>query len=229
MLRLVSTAVQPERGACPDPLRVVLADDHPVYRQGLAKLLGKSGIAVVGEAANGRAAIEVVERVAPEVVVVDLYMPGVSGFEVIQHLTGRRPPMRVLVVTGSADEDDVSNAIRAGASGYLLKDGPVEEVVLGIRAAAVGGALISPSIAPRLLGPIRDGLKVQPEPPPAVLSKRELDVLKLVADGKCNQEIGEALFIGTGTVRNHVSRVLMKLNVDNRVQAAVRAVRDHMI
>ncbi len=209
---------------------MVIADDHPFYREGLAKLLTESGVEVVGEAPNGLIAIKLVEETAPDVVVVDLNMPGLSGVELTRKLTVLTPASRVLVVTVSAAEEDVTEAILAGASGYVLKDGPVEEVVAGIEAAAAGESLISPPIAAMLLGRIRDHPEDEtPEVPRAPLSKRELEVLQLVAQGKANHEIGEALFIGTSTVRNHISSILLKLQVENRVQAAVRAVRDNMV
>jgi DNA-binding NarL/FixJ family response regulator len=206
-------------------LRVVVADDHPFYRQGLARLLTKSGVEVVGDAANGPAAIELVERTAPDVAVVDLNMPGMSGVEVTRRLNERTPATRVLVVSVSAQEDDVTEAILAGASGYVLKDGPVEEVVAGIQAAAAGESLLSPRIASTLLDRIRHRKRVQPELPPTPISERELQVLGLVAQGRANHEIGEALRIGAGAVTKHVSSVLMKLQLENRVQAAIRTVR----
>jgi DNA-binding NarL/FixJ family response regulator len=214
----------------PEQLRVVIVDDHPVYRQGLAKLLVECGVDVVAQAGNGADALKIVEEAAPDVVVMDLNMPGMSGVEVTRRLTERNPVSRVLVVSVSAQEDDVTEAILAGASGYVLKDGPVEEVVAGIRAAANGESLISPRIATMLLRRIRRDEPAEVETPsPTPLSDRELEVLQLVAEGKGNHEIGEALFIGQSTVRNHISSILMKLQVDNRVQAAVRAVRDHIV
>ena len=212
--------------AAPAPriLRVVIADDHPFYRQGLARLLSQSGVEVVGEAANGPDAIELVERTAPDVAVVDLNMPGMSGVEVTRRLNERMPASRVLVVSVSAQEEDVTEAILAGASGYVLKDGPVEEVVAGIRAAAAGESLLSPRIAGTLLDRIRDR-EVQPDLPPIPLSGRELQVLRLVAQGRGESEIGEALHIGAGTVTKHISSLLMKLQVENRVQAAMRSVQ----
>jgi DNA-binding NarL/FixJ family response regulator len=210
--------------ASPRILRVVIADDHPFYRQGLARLLSQSGVEVVGEAANGPDAIELVERTAPDVAVVDLNMPGMSGVEVTRRLNERMPASRVLVVSVSAQEEDVTEAILAGASGYVLKDGPVEEVVAGIQAAAAGESLLSPRIAGTLLDRIRDR-EVQPELPPIPLSQRELQVLRLVAQGRGEGEIGEALHIGAGAVTKHISSLLMKLQVENRVQAAMRSVQ----
>jgi DNA-binding NarL/FixJ family response regulator len=215
--------------AASEKLRVVLVDDHPFYRQGLATLLEKSGIEVVGEASNGMAAIETVEHTAPDVVVMDLNMPRLSGVETTRHLTEQNPSTRVLVLTVSAEESDVLDAILAGASGYLLKDGPVEEVVAGIRAAATGESLISPRIATMLMAKVRDRQEDGADRPSVSLSNRELEVLGLVAQGKANPEIAEQLFIGQTTVRNHISSILMKLQVDNRVQAAVRAVQDRMV
>jgi DNA-binding NarL/FixJ family response regulator len=210
-------------------IRVVLADDHAIYRQGLAGLLGIHGIDVVGQAPNGEEAIELVEELAPDVVVMDLNMPGVSGVEATQILTARTPATKVLILTVSAQAADVTDAVVAGASGYVLKDAPIDEVVGGIRAAAGGEALISPRIAGDLLERIREGSDAEAVQPTVALSKRELEVLKLVAAGLGNHEIGETLFIGRSTVRNHISNILMKLQVENRVQAAVRAVRDHIV
>jgi DNA-binding NarL/FixJ family response regulator len=212
-----------------EKLRVVIADDHPVYRQGLAKVLTSSGIDVVDEAATGLGAIEVVQRTAPDVVVMDLNMPRLSGAEATRRLTELAPATQVLVLTVSAEEEDVTEAILAGARGYVLKDDPLDEVVSGIRAVAAGESLISPRIASMLLGRIRERESDAFAHPPAPLSEREIEVLKLVANGMSNQEIGDELFITPSTVRNHISSILMKLQVDNRVQAAVRAVRSRMV
>jgi DNA-binding NarL/FixJ family response regulator len=209
---------------------VVLVDDHPVYREGLAKLLRECDVDVVAQAGNGEGALAIVEDTAPDVVVMDLNMPGMSGVEVTRRLIERTPASRVLVVSVSAQEEDVTEAILAGASGYVLKDGPVEEVVAGIQAAANGESLISPRIATMLLRRMRLDEPGDVEAPVTrPLSERELQVLRLVAEGKGNQEIGEALFIGQSTVRNHISSILMKLQVENRVQAAVRAVKDRIV
>src|ERR671917_1715892 len=208
--------------AAPEQLRVVLVDDHPVYRQGLAKLLLECGVDVVAQAGNGEDALGLVEEAAPDVVVMDLNMPGMSGVEVTRRLIERMPASRVLVVSVSAQEDDVTEAMLAGASGYVLKDGPVEEVVAGIRAAAAGESLLSPRIAGTLLDRIKDRERAQHELPPIPLSQRELQVLGLVAQGRGESEIGETLHIGAGAVSKHISSLLMKLQVENRVEAAMR-------
>jgi DNA-binding NarL/FixJ family response regulator len=207
------------------PIRVVIADDHPSYRQGLARLLSASGIEVAAEAGNGWAALRAVEREAPHVAVLDLHMPGMSGTEVTRRLTAGSPPHRVIIMSVSSDEADVDAALRAGASGYLLKDGPVEDVVAGIRAVASGESLFSPKIGSMLLRRLRE----RGSPDRVSLSPRELEVLKLVVEGRSNEKIGERLCIDAGTARNHVSHILSKLGVDNRVQAAVRAVREGMV
>jgi DNA-binding NarL/FixJ family response regulator len=214
-----------------ETLRVVIVDDHPVYRQGLARLLSKSGIDVVGEAPNGLVALELVNELAPDVVIMDLNMPQISGVEATRRLTERTPVSRVLVLTVSALEADVTDAILAGASGYVLKDGPIEEVVTAIRATAAGESWISPRVAATLLGVVRERQEVGAEQgvPPVSLSHREIQVLSLLAAGKANPEIGAELVIAPSTVRNHISSILTKLQVDNRVQAAVRAVRDRMV
>ncbi len=213
-----------------EPLRVVVADDHPFYREGLARLLRESGIDAVACVPNGEAAIEAVRELAPDVVVMDLNMPGMSGVEATRRLSEQAPATRVLVLSVSESEHDVTEAILAGARGYVLKDGSVDEVVAGIRMAAAGGALISPRVAMQLLGWIREHENTsQPRPGAVHLSERELEVLSLLAEGKANNEIADSLFISASTVRNHISSILIKLQVENRVQAAVQAVRQGLV
>ena len=210
-------------------LRVVIADDHPFYRDGLAKLLTANGIEVLAQVANGEAALRAVEQDPPDVVVMDLNMPGMSGLEATRRLTEQAPHTRVLVLSVSAQEADVTEAIMAGASGYVLKERPVEEVVAGIQAAAGGHAVISPRVATLLLGRVREEVQAERDLSAMHLSTRELEVLGLLADGMANQEIADALYISPSTVRNHVANILAKLHVDNRVQAAVRAVRGRIV
>jgi DNA-binding NarL/FixJ family response regulator len=211
------------------PLRVVVADDHPHYRRGLVRILTTAGVEVVAQVANGEAAIEAAVETAPDVVVMDLNMPGMSGFDATRAVRQRAPASPVLVLTVSAQETDVVDAIVAGASGYVLKDAPVDEVVGGIRAVAAGQSQISPRIALTLLRRIREHAPADPVAEQVELSARELEVLSLVADGMSNSEIGAELVISPSTVRNHISSILMKLHVENRVQAAVRAVRNRLV
>ena len=213
-----------------EPLRVVLADDHPFYREGLARLLRENGIESVACVPNGEAAVDAVRELAPDVVVMDLNMPGMSGVEATRRVSEEAPATRVLVLSVSSEESDVTEAILAGARGYVLKDAPFEEVVAGIRLAAAGGSLISPRIATQLLRRIREHTDAPPAPGTgARLSERELEVLSLLAEGKANHEIAESLIISASTVRNHISSILLKLQVDNRVQAAVHAVRHGLV
>jgi DNA-binding NarL/FixJ family response regulator len=212
-----------------EPLRVVIADDHAFYREGLARLLEQSGIDVVRAVADGEAAIQAVEELAPDVVVMDLSMPGMSGIEATRRLTETAPATHVLVLSVSAQEEDVTEAILAGARGYVLKDGPFEEVVAGINAAAAGHSLISPRIASGLLQRMRNSAEPEVSLVQVRLSAREYQVLGLLAEGRANHEIAEALVISPSTVHNHISSILIKLQVDNRVQAAVRAVRDRLV
>jgi DNA-binding NarL/FixJ family response regulator len=212
-----------------EPLRVVVVDDHSFYRAGLTRLLVRSGVDVVAEAPNGEEAIRVVAETAPDVVVMDLNMPGLSGIDATRRLVAESPVTKVLVLTVSADESDVTGAILAGASGYVLKDGPVEEVVAGIEAVAAGQSLISPRVASFMLQHLRESATEVRELAGVRLSNRELEVLGLLAQGRANQEIAELLFLSQSTVRNHISSILLKLQVENRVQAAVRAVRDRLV
>jgi DNA-binding NarL/FixJ family response regulator len=207
-------------------LRVVLADDHDMFRTALRHLLEENGpVRVVGEAATGDGAVAAVREHAPDVVIMDLSMPGTGGVEATRLIVSESPHTNVVVLTVSEDANDVVDAIVAGACGYLLKSASIEELIAGIRAAASGDALISPVIAGRLLTHVRSQVQ-RPEPETrSHLSARELDVLKLVAEGRDNADIAAMLFISPKTVKNHISNILMKLQIENRIQAAVYAVR----
>ena len=213
-----------------DTLRVLLVDDHDLFRTGLRNLLEEQGVQVVGEAASGSDALRIVREIAPDVVVMDLNMPGISGVEATREITSIAPLTRVVVLTISDQDDDVMDAIVAGACGYLVKDSSIEELMRGITAAAVGESLISPPIASKVLQRMRAvTLDQGAETIRAELSERELDVLRLIANGKDNSEIAEALHISPKTVKNHISNILMKLQIDNRIQAAVYAVRSGIV
>jgi len=213
-----------------DRLRVLLVDDHDLFRTGLRNLLEEQGVQVVGEAASGSDALRIVREIAPDVVVMDLNMPGMSGVEATREIAAIAPLTRVVVLTISDQDDDVMDAIVAGACGYLVKDSSIEELMRGINAAAIGESLISPPIASKVLQRMRAvTLDQGAETIRAELSDRELDVLRLIANGKDNSEIAEALHISPKTVKNHISNILMKLQIENRIQAAVYAVRSGIV
>ena len=199
-----------------DELRVLVVDDHDLFRTGLRNLLEEEGVNVVGEAVDGEQAIRLIADLAPEVVVMDLNMPGAGGVETTRRLSSLAPLSRVVVLTISADDDDVMNAVMAGACGYLLKDASIQELIAGIRAAAAGESLISPQIAAKVLQRLRAQSKdvEAAETIQAELSDRELEVLKLIANGKDNAQIARELFISPKTVKNHISNILMKLQIE---------------
>ncbi|CAN5144700.1 response regulator transcription factor [soil metagenome] len=214
-----------------DELRVLLVDDHDLFRSGLVNLLSEHGLHVVGEAENGDVALRLVRELAPDVVIMDLNMPGPSGVDVIRQITSIAPLTRVVVLTISADDSDVINAVMGGACGYLLKDSSVDQLIAGIHSAAAGESLISPQIAAKMLQILRAQRSSvdAAETIRAELSEREIEVLKLIANGNDNAEIARALFISPKTVKNHISNILMKLQMENRIQAAVYAVRSGIV
>jgi DNA-binding NarL/FixJ family response regulator len=214
-----------------DDVRVLVVDDHDLFRTGLKNLLEEEGVNIVGEAANGENAIRLAADLAPDVIIMDLNMPGLGGVETTRRLSGLAPLSRVVVLTISADDDDVMSAVMAGACGYLLKDSSIQDLIAGIRAAAQGESLISPQIAAKVLQRLRSHSTNEDaaETIRAELSDRELQVLKLIANGKDNAQIARDLFISPKTVKNHISNILMKLQIENRIQAAVYAVRSGIV
>jgi len=214
-----------------ETLRVLIVDDHDLFRTGLRNLLEEQGVQVSGEAASGSEAVRSVREMAPDVVVMDLNMPEMGGVEATRHITAVAPLTRVLVLTISDEDADVMDAILAGACGYLLKDASIEELMAGIRAAWRGESLISPGIAAKVLQRVR-ATSANPEIADTInsqLSDREIEVLKLIANGKDNAVIAAELHISPKTVKNHISNILMKLQIDNRIQAAVYAVRSGIV
>ena len=212
-------------------IRVLLVDDHDLFRTGLRNLLEEQGVEVVGEASAGADALKFVRELQPDVVVMDLNMPGMTGVEATKRITNFAPLTRVVVLTISDQDADVMDAIFAGACGYLLKDSSIQDVVKGIRSAAVGESLISPAIASKVLERLR-ATSTSPEAAETIrteLSDRELDVLKLIANGKDNAQIAADLHISPKTVKNHISNILTKLQIENRIQAAVYAVRNRLV
>jgi DNA-binding NarL/FixJ family response regulator len=226
----MSEAVTAEE-TVPDDLRVLIVDDHDLFRSGLRNLLEEQGVHVIGEAAAGQEAVKIVRELAPDVVVMDLNMPGMGGVEATRHITSIAPLTRVLMLTISDQDNDVIDAILAGACGYLLKDSSIQELMQGIRAASMGESLISPTIAAKVLQRVRAST-TQPAIESTIraeLSDREIQVLKLIANGKDNAMIAAELHISPKTVKNHISNILMKLQIDNRIQAAVYAVRSGIV
>ena len=209
-------------------IRVLLADDQQLMREGLRVLLDLTpDIRVVGEAGNGAEAVERVQALQPDVVLMDVRMPGLDGVAATRRLHKACPDVKVIILTTFDDDEYVFEGLRAGAVGYLLKDVPSEQLAEAIRAAARGEAFIQPSVARKVVAEFarlterEHRRREQPLAEP--LSARELEVLALVAEGLSNREIGERLFITPGTVKNHVSNVLAKLGVRDRTQAILRA------
>ncbi len=206
--------------------RILIVDDQEVVREGLRAILGTvTGIDVVGVASNGAEALEQVSALQPDVVLMDLNMPIMNGIEATRALQATNPDTPVLVLTTYDAEDWVLDAIRAGAAGYLLKDAPRDRLVEAIRGTAAGRSHVDPGVAGSLLARVARSDAPASSAVAASLSERELDVLRLLGNGLSNAAIAEQLFLSEGTVRNYVSAILTKLQVDDRTQAAVLAVR----
>jgi DNA-binding NarL/FixJ family response regulator len=212
-----------------DGLSVVVVDDHEVFRRGLVPLLDERGIKVIAEAGLAADGIQKACELTPDVVLMDLNMPGMSGIEATARLSAAAPLVKVLVLTVVADHRNVTEALLAGASGYLIKDASIDQIVEGIKAAARGESLISPRIASQLVRRLREPPEVDPGIAGTELTPREFEVLEMLARGMDNPEIAKALFLSQHTVKNHVSSILVKLQVENRIQAAVRAVRRGLV
>ncbi|WP_433435106.1 response regulator [Nonomuraea sp. CA-141351] len=213
--------------ATEEPIRVLIADDHPMFRYGLrAALADVDGLVVAGEAADGRAAVELAADLGVNVVLMDLDMPGTNGIEAIGELRRRLPEVAVLVLTMFDNDESLFTAMRAGARGYLVKGAEQEQIVRAVRAVVLGEVIFGSGIAERALAYFAaapaGGRAARPLPE---LTDREIEVLRLVADGLNNSEIARRLFLSEKTVRNHVSSIFAKLRVDDRAQAIVRARR----
>ncbi|BDZ54273.1 response regulator [Agromyces marinus] len=205
-----------------EPIRVVVADDHPIVRAGIVGLLeSEPGIEVVGEAVDGAQAVALATELRPDLVLMDLRMPVLDGAAATERIVASvgGAGTRVLVLTTYETDDHILAAIEAGASGYLLKAAPQEEILAGIRSVAAGETVLAPSIAAKLVARVRTSAA---DPAPT-LSPRELDVLRLVADGRSNPEIGRMLHIGEATVKTHLIHVFEKLEVSDRTRAVTRA------
>jgi two-component system, NarL family, response regulator LiaR len=209
----------------PKSIRVFIAEDHAIVRKGVRTLLSlEKDIEVVGEAANGREAIEQVGKLNPDVILMDLAMPELDGIQAIQQIRGNQPDAKVLVLTSFATDDKIFPAIKAGALGYLLKDSDPAELAMAIRQVNAGECSLHPIVARKLLDELN--LSVKHSPTAQSLTEREVEVLRMVAQGKSNRQIADELVIGLGTVRAHLSNILGKLHLASRTQATLYALRE---
>jgi DNA-binding NarL/FixJ family response regulator len=212
-------------------IRLLVVDDHDLFRTGLASLLSaEPDIEVLAQASTGRSGVRLANELRPDVVLMDLRLPDISGHDATRAIVADRPGARVVVLTVSSADEDIESAVQAGACGFLAKDTPIEEVVSAVQAAASGAAWLSSRAAEVVLGHLR---RAQQEWSPGggpieELSPREVEVLHLIARGMENREIAEELSISPRTAKNHVSSILMKLGLPSRVQAAIYAVRHHL-
>lgn len=217
-----------------DPIRALVCDDHAVFRRGLALVLEpEDDIEVVGEAADGAEVVELARETAPDVVLLDVRMPGTGGIDAARALATEVPSARVVMLTVSDTESDLYDAIKAGAVGYLLKEASIEEVADAVRAVADGQSLVTPSMATKLLTEFnalanRVGSDRRPPAGPR-LTNREVEVLGYLARGRSNRDIANELFISENTVKNHVRNILEKLQLHSRTEAALYAVRENLV
>jgi two-component system, NarL family, nitrate/nitrite response regulator NarL len=212
------------------PIRIVVADDHPLYREGVARSLSDDpGLSVVGQAQDAVSAVELAARLRPDVVLLDISMPQGGGIAALGQIMAMAEPPRVAMLTASEEDDDVMQALKAGATGYILKGVGSRELVRLVKDIAAGQSYVSPSLAARILNAmrLRSGVQARPANPLDDLSKREEDILRLVAEGKSNKEVGRVLDLQEKTVKHYMTSILQKLQVRNRVEAAVLA-RDHL-
>jgi DNA-binding NarL/FixJ family response regulator len=217
----------------PERLRVMVADDHALFRRGLQMVLeAEPDIDLVGEASDGVEAVEKSQELMPDVILMDVRMPKRSGIEAAREIKDSLPHVKILMLTISDEEADLYEAIKAGASGYLLKEIPIEEVADAIRSVWAGQSRISPSMASKLLTEFAAMTKAsdeKPQMPAPKLTDREMEVLRLVAQGLNNRDIAGRLFISENTVKNHIRNILEKLHLHSRMEAVVYAVREKMI
>jgi len=207
-----------------DKIRILIVDDHAIVREGLIGLIeAEPDMQVAGEAANGNEGVRKAQTLNPDVILMDLIMPEKDGIQAIQEIKNEIPDARILVLTSFAEEDKLFPAIKAGASGYLLKDTLPNELLMAIRAVYRGESSLHPSIASKLLNELRP--HTQKEADDVVLTERETEVLKLIAHGHSNQEIAKKLVLSERTVHSHVNRILSKLHLASRTQAALYALR----
>ncbi|SDT44128.1 response regulator [Microlunatus soli] len=214
------------------PIRVLVCDDQALIRTGFATIIdAQPDMIMVGECADGRVAVDLARRLRPDVVVMDVRMPVMDGIEATEQLAGSEvtDPIKILVVTTFNLDEYVYRALRAGASGFLLKDAPPDQMLTGIRTVATGSALLAPEVTRQLVGRYASRIRANEAPEDIPLAPRELEVLRLIADGRSNSEIAAALVISPETVKTYVSRILTKLDLRDRVQAVVYAYRRGLV
>ena len=230
-----TSAAPPEASLQAEPIRAMIVDDHALFRRGLEMVLdSEPDIELVGQASDGAEAVEKAAESLPDVVLMDIRMPRSSGIEACRAVKEAAPSAKIVILTISDEEEDLFEAIRAGASGYLLKDIPLDEVADAVRAVHGGQSLINPSMAGKLLTEFatlarRDDEERAQEVPAPRLTEREMQVLKLVARGMNNRDIAKELFISENTVKNHVRNILEKLQIHSRMEAVMVAVREKLI
>ncbi len=206
-------------------IRVLIADDHSIVRRGIKALLAQiDDVQVVGEAANGLEAVRLSKQLNPDIILMDLLMPIMDGIEATRRVTSRQPGLGVLVLTSFVHDDKVFSAIKAGAQGYLLKESEPAELIQSIRRVHQGEAYLNPNIARKILKEIQEEPAIKAPPDP--LTARELEVLQLLAKGLSNKEIADKLVVAEVTIRTHISHLLVKLHVVNKVQATLYALRE---
>jgi two-component system, NarL family, response regulator DevR len=209
--------------------RLVLVDDHEVVRLGLKTLLDRHPqFEVVGEAGTAREAVDIVERIKPDVVLMDIRLPGASGIDACEEITRNDPNVKVIMLTSYAEDEMLFSAIRAGASGYVLKQIGGDDLVKAIESVGRGEALLDPLVTQRVIQEVRRAVKEEEASAFSNLSQQEKHVLMSVSEGRTNREIAKTLYLGEGTVRNYVSSILSKLGVSNRAEAAAYAVEHNL-
>jgi len=228
----VTSTPPPQLGALgAEPVRVLVVDDQELFRRGLTMLLAvEDGIEVVGEASDGHEGMQLAVSTAPDVVLLDVRMPQQSGIEACLAIKEAVPTAKIIMLTASDEEADLYEAVKSGASGYLLKDSSIEEVAQGIRVVADGQSLISPSMAAKLIDEFKTMSRPERSTGPALkLTERELEVLRLVAKGLSNRDVAQRLAISENTVKNHVRNMLEKLQLHSRMEAVMYAVREKIV